>query len=107
MSVRPEVVELVKLGPFPESEGVKLDVITRQERLLREITPPVTNAEARELIQLFGPDDYFGCAWTMLHLIETTPNWPLMDCLSNVSNEWIDRLKRRAAGMDFDAIRAS
>jgi hypothetical protein len=95
--IRSEIVKLVELGPFPDSHDVAPATISQQELLLRSISPPVTDAEARVLIGLFGPDDYFGCAWTLLHLIETAPHWPLSDCLSEAPNEWIERLIRRAA----------
>jgi hypothetical protein len=95
--IRHEISELVKLGEFPASRDVVLSVMEKQEQLLGSIVPPVTDDEARELIKLFGPDDYFGGAWTVLHLIESAPHWPLADCLSEESNEWILRLKERAA----------
>jgi hypothetical protein len=95
--IRIEVSKLVSLGRFPSSQSVSSAAITRQEQLLRAIVPPVTDEEARELVRLFGPDDYFGAAWTVVHLIETAPHWPLWDCLSDTSNEWIGRLKQRIA----------
>lgn len=93
--IRPEISELVKLGRFPASQDVVLSVMERQEQLLGSIVPPVSDDEARELIKLFGSDDYFGGAWTVLHLIESAPNWPLDDCLVDDSNEWIARLRLR------------
>ena len=72
------------------------EVIQQQERLLASIRPPVSDDEARELLKVFGPDDYFGLAWTVLHLVEGAPNWPLEDCLSGSSNEWIVTLRERA-----------
>ena len=93
--IRSEVSELVRLGGFPSSKGVDLALIKRQQELLQSITPPISDAEARELIKLFGPDDYYGLAWTVLHLVEGTPNWPLADCLTSRSNEWVDRLRDR------------
>jgi hypothetical protein len=93
---RPEVSELVRLGSFPASRDVVPETIGRQEQLLSKITPPVTDDEARELIKLFGPDDYFGAAWTVLHLIESAPHWPLADCLSG-SGEWVVQLRGRLA----------
>jgi hypothetical protein len=93
--IRPEVRELTRLGQFPASANAVPETIKTQERLLRDITPPVSDDEARELARLFGPDDYFGAAWTILHLIETSPCWPLLDCLSSEPNEWIARLKQR------------
>jgi hypothetical protein len=93
--IRKEVSDLVGLGQFPASKDVDLAVIARQESLLASITPPVSDDEARELIKLFGPDDYFGGAWTLVHLIESAPQWPLEDCLRDESNEWILRLGSR------------
>jgi len=93
--IRPEIVELVRLGRFPPSRDVLPELIRKQEGLLRQIAPPVTDDEARELSKLFGPDDYFGGAWTVLHLVESAPNWPLADCLSSAPIEWSNRLKGR------------
>jgi hypothetical protein len=66
------------------------------EGLLSRVTPPVSNDEARSLVHLFGPDDCYGLAWTLLHLIESAPGWPLHDCLNDIRNEWTERLRLRA-----------
>jgi hypothetical protein len=47
-------------------------------------------------VHLFGPDDCYGVAWTLLHLIESAPGWPLHDCLQDIRNEWTERLRLRA-----------
>lgn len=94
--IRPQIRELIELGPFPASSSVDLDVIKRQGEVFDAIAPPVSDEEARELLKLFGPDDFFGLSWSLLHLIESAPNWPLMDCLQVESNEWIVRLKESA-----------
>jgi hypothetical protein len=60
----------------------------------------VSNDDARVLVRLFGPDDCFGLAWTLVHLIETAPNWPLEDCLVVTENEWIKVLKQRLANAE-------
>lgn len=95
--IRPSIKELLILGAFPSSQHVNLDLIQRQQALLESVTPPVSDEEARELLRIFGPDDFFGAAWTVLHLIETAPNWPLLECLTENSNEWIVRLRERAS----------
>lgn len=61
-----------------------------------KIERPISNDDARALATIFGPDDCFDLAWTLLHIIETVPDWPLEDVLNDASNEWIDRLKQRA-----------
>jgi len=93
---QPVVGELVKLGPLPSS--VKPDAVGLQkfQTLLERVDQPISNDDARALVNLFGPDDCFGLAWTLLHLIETAPGWPLEDVLERSGNEWIERLKRRA-----------
>ena len=73
MSLRPAIQELVLLGPFPSSRQCEQRVIDARAVLLGRIEPPVTDEEARALITLFGPDDYFGGAWTLVHLIESAP----------------------------------
>jgi hypothetical protein len=93
--IRPEILELAGLGPFPASQNVNLDLIKKQEELLRGIKPPITADEVMQLVKLFGPDDYYGLAWTLVHLIETCSAWPMEDCLVDTSNEWIALLKQR------------
>src|ERR1700687_2052438 len=105
--IRAEICQFVNMGSFPASRDVEQAVISRQEKLLLRIVPPVNDDEAWELIKLFGPDDYFGAAWTVLHLVESSPNWPLVDSLSNTSNEWIARLRDRAARKDLAASKKS
>lgn len=95
--VRPEIKKLVSLGTFPPSNQVDAELVKSQESLLREIQSPISDDEARLLLRLFGPDDYFGLAWTILHLVESAPSWPITASLSDAKNEWILRLKERAA----------
>ena len=92
--IREHVHELLKMGPLPSSE-TDADRIAVYEELLAKIAPPVTNEEARALVKMFGNDDCYGLAWTLLHLIETAPSWPIKECLQG-KNEWIELLQVRA-----------
>ncbi len=94
--IRSEIQQLVALGSFPASQQVNLEVIRRQQELLNLIRPPISDEEAERLLALFGPDDYFGLAWSVLHLVESSPSWPIHELLTNCANEWIARLKERA-----------
>ena len=66
------------------------------QRLLNAISQPVSDEEAEALARLFGPDDCFGLAWTLVHLIESAPGWPLVDRLPAIDNEWIVLLRDRS-----------
>jgi len=93
-SVRPEIARLGELGPFPSSVVADAETVGTFADLLLSIKPPVTDEEARMLVGLFGPDDLFGMAYTVIHLVETAPGWPLEDCLKG-ENQFIGDLRRR------------
>ncbi len=98
--VRKAVEELLKLGPPPSEQeviGAKLiSLVEEYERLISEIEEPVTDEEAKALVGLFGQDNFFGMNWTLVHLIETAPNWPGAEDLEPVENEWVKMLRDRA-----------
>ena len=94
--MRPEIKRLVLLGPLPSEPEASVEHLRQVEALLLSVTKPVSNEEARALVRLFGPDNCFGLAWPILHLIESAPGWPLVDCLANSSNEWVASLRDRA-----------
>lgn len=95
-SVRTEVDELEKLGSLPSESEAEVAQLKRIEALYRAISEPITDNEARVLIELLGPDLCFGLTWSFMHLIETAPGWPLKDCLEQLNNEWKIELRDRA-----------
>lgn len=98
--IRDPIKELLKMGPFPCSDEViqsnLVTLVDKYQQILSSIEKPVSDEEAKALTGIFGEDDFFGMCWTLVHLIETAPNWPLSDCLLNGSNEWIETLRDRA-----------
>jgi hypothetical protein len=94
--IRDLIKQLENLGPLPDEEAATEEQLTAYQALLENVVLPITNEEARWLVGLFGTDECYGLAWTLLHLIETAPQWPLMDCLGGTQNEWILRLRSRA-----------
>ena len=74
--IRNEVQQLLDLGPLPRSEDADPDSLDRWGAALKAIVPPITDEEARVLVDLFGPDECFGAAWSLLHLIETAAHLP-------------------------------
>jgi hypothetical protein len=99
--MRQEVIELGKLGPLPSSKTIIREqsgqqVIEKYENLIMSLDKPITDAEARVLVNVLGSDDAFGLVWPLVHLIESAPGWPLADCLRDPNNEWIQMLRQRA-----------
>jgi len=72
--MRSAIIAMVKLGPFP-SESSDASQLAEREALLAQITPPLSLAEAAALAGVLGPDDCFGLAWSVVHLIESAPGW--------------------------------
>jgi hypothetical protein len=90
-------------GPLPD-EDAEGDEIDRRVEQMGAIAEPVTAEEARALAGCFGPDDCYGVAWTLLHLIETGPNPVYTVRPAPEANEWQHRLWQRCvnAGLVAD-----
>lgn len=96
------VRELAILGPLPGSASPDIAKLRKQENALRRVRKPISDDEARALIALFGPDDCHGLAWTLVHLIESAPNWPLDDCLRDADTAWVQQLCVRAQNSSLE-----
>ena len=93
--MRKEIVELVAMGALPPSSSKDMNRLARFQDLILSIQRPVSNEEAEALVNCFGPDDCFGLAWELLHLIETAPGWPIAEVLNRSTNEWTLRWRDR------------
>ena len=93
--MQPAVKRLIQIGPLPSSSAATVSVLRELEALIGEVQTPITDNEARALVQLFAPDDCFGLVWSLLHLIETSPGWPIKGALDGLSGDWIKRLAER------------
>lgn len=96
MTIRAAVLEFVNLGPLPRSDAPEREIAAHEEALAR-IPPPITPEEAEHLVRCFGEDECFGLAWTLLHLLESSPGpSPVTEAPGEGANEWLRRLWRRA-----------
>lgn len=93
--MRPEVEEFIAAGPLPD-EDADVEELEKRQTQFQAISRPVTAEEAKALTACFGPDDCYGGAWSLLHLIETGPNPVLTSRPAPDANEWLHRLWRRA-----------
>jgi hypothetical protein len=95
--LREPVRALAALGPFPASSVASAEALARHESLLRQIERPVTDAEVATLLGCFGPDDCYGLAWALLHLIESAPGGvPIHVEPDATANEWVRLLWERS-----------
>ena len=95
--MRPEVRQLVAMAPLPteNTSGAGVEEVERFEYLLHGIEPPVTDEEAVALAHLFGPDDCYGLAATVLYLVETAPGWPIEAAIEASNPLWARTLRNR------------
>jgi len=98
MSIREEVRRFSQFGRLPpevdnnESDDAVFDEMTEA---LHAIVPPVTDEEAAILVKSFGPDNCFGLAWTLVHLIESSPNSVITTEPPADANPWVKTLWQR------------
>jgi hypothetical protein len=99
MTIRREVQDFIDAGPFPDSEVVSVEEVARLQELLEAIKEPVSDAEGLALVQSFGPDTFFGLAWSLMHLIETAPGalTALYPDSAGLGGDWTSRLNARVA----------
>jgi hypothetical protein len=81
---------------MPDEQATTDEQVAEYEALLGSIQKPLTDEEARALVPLFGRDNYYGLAFTLVHLIESAPHWPLKDSLTDDSNVWVRHLRDAA-----------
>jgi hypothetical protein len=96
--MRPEVSNLVSKGPVPSAQG-GVPQIKEWQEAFEKIKPPISDDEAKALIGLFpaSDDDCFGLAWSLIHVVETCPHWPLRECLQDTDKPWLARLRQRSS----------
>jgi hypothetical protein len=96
--IRSQVAGLIAKGPMSSSSS-GVDQIKAWQETLGKIAPPLSDDEAAALTGLFPTqdEDCFGLAWSLIHLIETAPHWPLERCLADSTNPWVLRLRQRAS----------
>jgi len=94
--MRSEIEQLSKIGTLPSEGSAPIALLEKIQTSIQAIKPPITNEEARILVSLFGREDScYGLAWSLVHLIESTPGWPIAECISNPQNEWTSLLRDR------------
>ncbi len=91
--------DMVSLGRLPTDEEASQDSNKYHlwESALGKFTSPVSDAQAVVLAKFFPTDesDSYGLAWTLLHLIESAPSWPLDSMISAITPYWRGIISKR------------
>lgn len=96
--MRTAVTELVALGRLPEEAAASVPVLESFERAIQRVEPPLSDEEALGLLSVFplGEASCFGLAWSVVHLVESAPGWPMPQARLQGSNPWVRSLLERA-----------
>lgn len=97
--MRPLIADITSRGTLPSEEEATDEELESLTELLEQVPLPLTDEEALALAQTFGPDDCYGLAWTVLHMVETAPHALTLDH-SQVSSPWRETLVERQVGSD-------
>ncbi|HEX9380008.1 MAG TPA: hypothetical protein VF891_00800 [Gaiellaceae bacterium] len=92
--MRAEFEKLVAFGPLPASDELDEATTRRYGDAISALPEAPTADEAVALIDLFPPDEStaFGLVWSILHKIESSPDWPIWSALDD-RNSWVTRLR--------------
>lgn len=98
-AVRREFEDLLSLGPLPAADALTEQQAEMYGEALRHLPDAPTAEEAAALVGLLPPDETtaFGLAWTLVHAIEASPEWPVWDALAG-EGWWRSVLRDRTAG---------
>ena len=96
--MRTSVINFVSLGRLPEEKSASVPQLENFEVALQAIESPVTDEEALTLLQTFPntEESCFGLAWSVLHLVETAPGWPMTEAGLHRANHWVASMLERA-----------
>lgn len=94
--MREEIKKLVSKGVLPAEGVANIEDLKSIELAISLIDAPLSDDEAKALVSILGVDECFGIAWSILHLVETAPHWPIKECLTETNNTWISILIKRA-----------
>jgi len=96
--MRESVAQLSALGRLPTDSQASVDQVRIYEGALGQVSAPLSNQEALALLGLLPHEEgsCFGLAWTLVHLIETAPGWPLPALSDAPETPWTSALRERA-----------
>ena len=108
--MRGVVTTLVTMGRLPDEATADQADLDQRVALLDELgLVRPSRDEVLALLPLFPADDNtcFGLAWTLLHIIESSPDWPIWEALDDTSGEWAETLGIRLTNAGYQRPKAA
>jgi hypothetical protein len=99
--MRAGIERIVAMGRMPDSTAATVEEVERWEAVLGAAPDPITDEEAMALVACFGSDDFFGLAFSIRHLVETAPSWPIWEVLTGEC-PWVEDLVARARNSGYE-----
>ena len=90
------VDELVKMGRLPSSDQADEGYLESFQALLGEVDGDLDKCDSIRLLQLLGPDDCFGLAWSIVHIVENCSEWPFLFEIPDIDPGWMSVLEERS-----------
>jgi hypothetical protein len=93
-----EFEDVLSLGALPPADGRSPEQAVLWQEALNRLPDAPIGEEAAALVDLLPPDETtsFGFAWTLVHAIESSPDWPVETALQS-RTWWQSLLQDRAA----------
>jgi hypothetical protein len=94
--MRSEFENLVRLGRLPGDDALDEAAASQFANAIDGLPASPMCEEAAALVAILPPDDStaFGMAWSILHAIEASPDWPVWSELDDRS-WWVTLLRQR------------
>lgn len=96
--MRKEFEDALALGTLPPADRLSPEQTKLWQEALNGLPDAPAGEEAAALVGLLPPDETtsFGLAWTLVHAIESSPDWPVETALQS-RTWWQSLLRDRAA----------
>lgn len=86
------------------TDDLSVEQINAAQRCIEALVPPLSADDISALISVLpaNGDTAYGLNWSILHMIEAAPDWPVWDMLRDSENDWVISFRQRLANGGFE-----